>query len=399
MATKKQDAFEGLDYANLVEVAALVRGQAHAPTTAQERWAQRGLMALAGACDGAKEDDGVGFNKGDTNAGRYLGHFVGEGGCLDDVEWQAAIDMLGKYHGQIGRRPVADALDTARLTALEATVEGTGCDFKGRLMEVHTEAKRRQKARKNREKRLANPTVTLEREGLLWVVTTPYNIDATEDWRTLHKEHGGRWDRDRKVRLVPYKASRALNTLLETHYKGEAACGPKGAYFIGVVEPVAPVAVAEDDEDEGGEGEDEDEGGEGEDVYEYAGFKFHVVKDASGNVSDMAAVEGQHKAAYADRHRRNALQSYQDNEGEDDGVGGVVGIRFQQPEGEPLIMPPGSYAMECVSVHIDPVARAFVVQVSTPERLPETHAEAIEVLCAETSSDVQLAAAMHILNS
>jgi hypothetical protein len=43
-------------------------------------------------------------------------------------------------------------------------------------------------------------------------------------------------------------------------------------------------------------------------VYEYAGFKFYVIN--RGNRLEMEPLPNQHHAAYRDRHRRAALDSY-----------------------------------------------------------------------------------------
>jgi hypothetical protein len=250
--TARRDAFAGVDYAEVVGVASGLRGAARAAASRQETWAHGALVALAGACDGAREEDGVGFNKSDTNAGRYLGYFVDHGGMLDDVEWQGAVDMLQKYHGQVGRMPRPDVQDEARVARIDAAERAAAGDaeggaFKARLAVVLTEAKRVQKARIKHLKRLAEPDVVITREnaddvtGGVWVVSAPYCEAAVQAWRNIHREFGGGWSKSRGVRVVPFKGARALHALLTTHHAGQYARGLKGAYVIGSTTP--PVKV------------------------------------------------------------------------------------------------------------------------------------------------------------
>lgn len=247
-APARRDAFAGLDYAEVVGVASGMRGEARVASSRQETWAAEALASLTASCDGAREDDGVGFNKSDTNAGRYLGHFIARGGMLDDVEWQGAIDLLQKYHGQIGRMPRPDAQDEARVARVDAAEraaagDAEGSAFKARLAVVLTEAKRVQKARIKHLKRLADPEVIITREnaddasGGVWVVSAPYCEAAVQAWRNIHREFGGGWSKSRGVRIVPFKGARALHALLTTHHAGQAARGLKGAYIIGSTTP------------------------------------------------------------------------------------------------------------------------------------------------------------------
>jgi len=251
-APARRDAFAGLDYAEVVGVASGMRGEARVASSRQETWAAEALASLASSCDGAREDDGVGFNKSDTNAGRYLGYFVARGGTLDDVEWQGAIDLLQKYHGQIGQMPRPDAQDEARVARVDAAEraaagDAEGSAFKARLAVVLTEAKRVQKARIKHLKRLAEPDVVIAREnaddasGGVWVVSAPYCEAAVQAWRNIHREFGGGWSKSRNVRIVPYKGARALHALLTKHHAGQYARGLKGAYVIGGTTP--PVKV------------------------------------------------------------------------------------------------------------------------------------------------------------
>lgn len=55
------------------------------------------LRVLAGLCDGAKEHDGVGFNKIDARKG----HALARQNELTNVEFWQAVNMSRKYHRQI----------------------------------------------------------------------------------------------------------------------------------------------------------------------------------------------------------------------------------------------------------------------------------------------------------
>ena len=82
----RRDAFDDVDYADVVGVAAPLRGAARVAASTQEAWAPGALIALTGACDGAKEADSVGFNKGDIlhiisqvgNRARFTSLFLNE---------------------------------------------------------------------------------------------------------------------------------------------------------------------------------------------------------------------------------------------------------------------------------------------------------------------------------
>lgn len=266
----RRDAFDGIEYGDVVGVAADLRGEPRPAEGRQELWAARGLVSLTGSCDGAVTDDGVGFNKSDTNGGRYLGYHIGAGGALDDVEWEAAIAMLGKYHGQIGSKPPPDEHDLARRDRVVKVDEDEG--FRARLDAILDEARKIQKERmaavRELQRRIENPEVIIGREGAdrpdggtLTVKTTKrvgYDVFEVRRsaWTALHAEHGGRWDGLRTLRVVPYRAARALNALLEAHYEGEVCRGTTGKVYIIKHNIVLhdPNAVVEDEADE-----DEDE--------------------------------------------------------------------------------------------------------------------------------------------
>jgi hypothetical protein len=264
----RRDAFDGIEYGDVVGVAADLRGEPRPAEGRQEVWASRGLVTLTGACDGAVTDDGIGFNKSDTNGGRYLGYHIGAGRALDDVEWEAAITMLGKYHGQIGSKPAPDEHDLARRDRVMQVDEDEG--FRARLDVVLDEARSLQKERMaaaaELQRRIDNPDVIIGREGadrpdggVLTVKTTRrvgYDVFEARRaaWSALHAEHGGRWDGVGALRTVPYRAARALNALLEAHHDGEVCRGTTGKVYLikhNVVldDPNAPVDEDEDEDE------------------------------------------------------------------------------------------------------------------------------------------------------
>jgi SWI/SNF-related matrix-associated actin-dependent regulator 1 of chromatin subfamily A len=76
------------------------------PATAVERWVCQGLLQLLGDDpDGARDRNGVGFNKVDQIFGRSLALRVQEKGALTEKQYTAAVRMLTKYHRQIGQKP------------------------------------------------------------------------------------------------------------------------------------------------------------------------------------------------------------------------------------------------------------------------------------------------------
>lgn len=78
----------------------------HGPTTPAEKWAAGGLVTLAGMDpDHAATLNGVGFNKLDGEFGHDLAARIVNGTGLTNAQWGAAINMLKKYHGQIGECP------------------------------------------------------------------------------------------------------------------------------------------------------------------------------------------------------------------------------------------------------------------------------------------------------
>jgi hypothetical protein len=77
------------------------------PATPEQRAAcALALQTLAGMCDGARKQDGVGFNKTDAYKGRKLA-LVTMTRDLTDGECHYCIRLLSKYHRQIGESTVA----------------------------------------------------------------------------------------------------------------------------------------------------------------------------------------------------------------------------------------------------------------------------------------------------
>ncbi len=217
-----------LSYESILALATslgLVRGEPRGPSTPQEQWALAALVALTAECDGAVSDDAVGFNKADTQIGRYLGHYVAAGGLLDDCEWRAAVAVCGKYHGQIGERPEATGEDV-RLDGLFRRGHNESDDARDALDSLRGRARAVTEA----SKRAESPDVVIERDGERLLVSTPYAEAASNDWRRIPSR---RWDSARKVNAVAVADSRALNALLEKHYRGKIARGPKGVFVVG----------------------------------------------------------------------------------------------------------------------------------------------------------------------
>ena len=76
----------------------------HAAVTDQEAWAEQALERLSALDpDRATETNGVGFNKADGYVGHYLVPEVALG--LTPGQWELAIKICRKYHGQIGACP------------------------------------------------------------------------------------------------------------------------------------------------------------------------------------------------------------------------------------------------------------------------------------------------------
>lgn len=79
--------------------------RARAARSVQEAWAGQALVTLnALNPDGARFQNGEGFNRPDSAHGMMLA-FAAEAGAMTDEMWTEAIEMCKKYHRQIGRCP------------------------------------------------------------------------------------------------------------------------------------------------------------------------------------------------------------------------------------------------------------------------------------------------------
>lgn len=62
-----------------------------------------------------------------------------------------------------------------------------------------------------------------------YLVTTPYNEEATPAWRCVP---GRRWNQEEKANFVPVAARGDLWSLLRTYFAGSIGLGPKGGFVI-----------------------------------------------------------------------------------------------------------------------------------------------------------------------
>lgn len=74
-----------------------------------------------------------------------------------------------------------------------------------------------------------------EERGLL-IVHTPYNEDATPDWRAIP---GRRWVGSEKANHVPATQRKLVYALLLRHFNGALGIGPKGGFIVGT-KPTTP---------------------------------------------------------------------------------------------------------------------------------------------------------------
>lgn len=82
------------------------------------------LLFMARRCDGAVQDDGIGFNGADTHFGHSLAERVANGGTLTIKQQRAALRMLRKYQGQLRQAGIEwSELSVPELDA--PTAEGT----------------------------------------------------------------------------------------------------------------------------------------------------------------------------------------------------------------------------------------------------------------------------------
>jgi len=76
----------------------------HSAETPAEAWAAKSLVQLTeDDPDFAKEENGIGFNKSDGVVGHWLAQELPKG--LTPVQWDLAVKLCKKYHGQVGKCP------------------------------------------------------------------------------------------------------------------------------------------------------------------------------------------------------------------------------------------------------------------------------------------------------
>jgi hypothetical protein len=84
----------------------------HPPCTDAEHWAAQALVSLSASDpDHAMEENSVGFNKGDSFIGHWLGLELPKG--LTPGQWKLAIATCRKYHRQVGPCPDPTPTPTA----------------------------------------------------------------------------------------------------------------------------------------------------------------------------------------------------------------------------------------------------------------------------------------------
>lgn len=234
MAAPTVDALRDHDYRRVLAAAqaAGLAGEPRAPQTAREAWAASALEQLAYSCDGARTQDGVGFTAGDTGVGRLLGFRVAAGGGLDDAAWRAAIRLCAKYQRtQAGLMPEPDEQDRALDARLvgEAALEAARESARS-VSSVLAEARRRAASARIQITLVGDVSTPEGQQTATFLVVAPYSARALDDWRGIR---GRRWESGPKANRVPYREARALHALLEAHYRGEDAVGPKGFFVIG----------------------------------------------------------------------------------------------------------------------------------------------------------------------
>lgn len=79
--------------------------------------------------------------------------------------------------------------------------------------------------------------VSVRREGESYVISTPYHDMALVDWRNLRKRYRGRWDRERKVNVIPAtsEARRQIWGLITLHFAGGVLETDQGESIIPAV--------------------------------------------------------------------------------------------------------------------------------------------------------------------
>lgn len=78
------------------------------------------------------------------------------------------------------------------------------------------------------------PRVRIWEENGYYVVKHPYNEDTLPDWRALRSNYRGKWDRERKVNMIPVHSEtrRHIWALLQANFPGAILESPKGISVI-----------------------------------------------------------------------------------------------------------------------------------------------------------------------
>lgn len=84
---------------------------------------EKSLLYLDSKCDGAVDEDGVGFNGTDSRFGKSLAEQIGEGDTLSNRQLIAAYSMIGKYRRQLESAGIVASELTAERQIALATIE------------------------------------------------------------------------------------------------------------------------------------------------------------------------------------------------------------------------------------------------------------------------------------
>lgn len=88
----------------------------HEARTARQVWAAQAIVQLTNADpDFAFHENGVGFNKADGGNGHWLSEELPRG--LTPKQWDLAIRLCAKYHGQVGEMPAKEDEDREEAVA------------------------------------------------------------------------------------------------------------------------------------------------------------------------------------------------------------------------------------------------------------------------------------------
>lgn len=89
--------------------------------------------------------------------------------------------------------------------------------------------RKRMRKRLRKQQVQATQPIKITREGDRLVVSTPYRRAFVNGARQVD---GRRWDRERKVNTFPVQSKRQVWHLLQKHFSGQPARGPKGAFTL-----------------------------------------------------------------------------------------------------------------------------------------------------------------------